>query len=131
MNEAECIHDYHARQSPQDQAICARLHSEIAAALPDAEAKVWHAHPVWFLGGNPIVGYSRLKDGIRLLFWSGQDFGEEGLRPEGKFKAAEARFTSEDEIDLADLRRWLARSREVQWDYKNIVKRKGVLERLM
>jgi hypothetical protein len=32
-----------------------------------------------FLHGNPIVGYSKLKDCIRLLFWSGQSFDEPNL----------------------------------------------------
>ncbi|MFM5906949.1 MAG: DUF1801 domain-containing protein [Novosphingobium sp.] len=131
MTGAAKIDGYHLRQSPADQAVCTILRREIDAALPEAEAKVWHAHPVWFLDGNPIVGYSRLKDGMRLLFWSGQGFDEPGLQPEGKFKAADARFVTADDINLADLRRWLARSRAVQWDYKNIVKRRGVLERLV
>lgn len=130
MTQGALIDDYHARLTADDQAICAKLRRAIDAALPDAEAKVWHGHPVWFLDGNPLAGYSRLKDGIQLLFWSGQDFGEEGLKGEGKFRAAAARFTSVAEIDDAVLGRWLARSRDVQWDYKNIVKRKGVLERL-
>ena len=88
------------------------------------------SHPVWFLDGNPVVGYSKLKGGVRLLFWSGQSFASPGLRPEGKFKAAEARFASADQIDVAALRGWLRECREIQWDYKNIVRRKGVLERL-
>jgi len=113
-----------------DQAIADLLATTIDEALPDAENKVWHRHPVWFLDGNPIVGYSKLKDSVRLLFWSGQSFGEDGLKPEGTFKAAEARYRSVADVDLDDLRRWLATSRTVQWDYKNIVKRKGVLERL-
>lgn len=131
MTGAAQIGEYHARLEAGDQAICGILRGEIDAALPDAEAKVWHGHPVWFLDGNPIAGYSRLKDGVRLLFWSGQDFGEPGLTPEGKFRAADARFVSASDVDLPSLRRWLARSREVQWDYKNIVKRKGLLERLV
>ena len=121
---------YHQAQSPVDQRICELLADEIERALPEAENKVWHAHPVWFLEGNPVVGYSKLKDGVRLLFWSGQSFETPGLRAEGKFKAADARFTTVDDIDLALLRRWLAECRDVQWDYKNIVKRKGRLERL-
>jgi hypothetical protein len=28
------------------------------------------------------------------------------------------------------LKRWLEKSEQIQWDYKNIVKRKGKLERL-
>lgn len=121
---------YNARQSKADKALCLLLAKTIDAGLPEAENKVWHAHPVWFLEGNPIVGYSKLKDSVRLLFWSGQTFKAKGLEKEGSFKAAEARYTSADEVDTKQLRRWLAESRDVQWDYKNIVKRKGRLERL-
>jgi hypothetical protein len=121
---------YNARQSKADKALCLLLAKTIDAALPEAENKVWHAHPVWFLEGNPIVGYSKLKDSVRLLFWSGQSFKAKGLAKEGSFKASEARYTSADEVDVKQLQRWLKESRDVQWDYKNIVKRKGRLERL-
>lgn len=121
---------YNQSLSPDDQRIVALLAREIDEHLPEAENKVWHAHPVWFLDGNPVVGYSKLKDSVRLLFWSGQSFEEAGLQNEGKFKAAEGRYTAPEQIDTADLRRWLAKAREIQWDYKNIVRRKGVLERL-
>ncbi len=126
----ETIDQYNAAQAEADQATCARLRSLIDKALPEAESKIWHAHPVWFLDGNPVVGYSKLKGPVRLLFWSGQSFETPGLKPEGKFKAAEARFTSAAEIDPARLKAWLAEARDVQWYYKNIVKRKGRLERL-
>ena len=121
---------YNAALAPADRKTCDLLAKEIDRALPDAENKVWHAHPVWFLDGNPIVGYSKLKDGVRLLFWSGQSFAEKGLRKEGSFKAAEARYGSAAEVDTAKLARWLAEARDVQWDYKNIVRRKGRLVRL-
>lgn len=126
----DTIDQYHSLQSEADRRICAKLRTLIDKALPDAESKIWHAHPVWFLEGNPIAGYSRLKDSVRLLFWSGQSFETPGLKPEGKFKAAEARFTSAAEIKAAQINAWLAEARSVQWDYKNIVKRKGRLERL-
>lgn len=121
---------YNKRQSKEDKKICVLLMNEINKNLQEAESKIWHAHPVWFLDGNPIVGYHKLKDCIRLLFWSGQSFDEEGLKPEGSFKAAEARYTSADQINTKDLKRWLTKSKKIQWDYKNIVKRKGVLLRL-
>ena len=121
---------YNRAQAPSDQQICELLAGEIERSLPEAENKVWHAHPVWFLDGNPVVGYSKLKDSVRLLFWSGQSFATPGLEPEGKFKAAEARFTAVEQVDTKSLRKWLAESRSIQWDYKNIVRRKGRLERL-
>lgn len=124
------IQTYHANLSDSEKVICETLASIIDQNLKKAESKVWHAHPVWFIDGNPIVGYSKLKGGIRLLFWSGQSFEEENLKPEGKFKAAEIRYTSADDIRQKDLIRWLKKGVEIQWDYKNIVKRKGVLERL-
>lgn len=122
------IPSYNAAQSINDRAICETLTKEINTNLPEAESKIWHGHPVWFLQGNPVVGYSKLKDSVRLLFWSGQSFDEAGLQPEGSFKAAEARYTSDDQINTADLKRWLKKAQEIQWDYKNIVKRKGRLE---
>jgi hypothetical protein len=107
------------------------LAQEIGRGLSEAESKIWHAHPVWFLDGNPIVGYSKLKDSVQLLFWSGQSFDEKGLEKEGSFKAADARYTSVEQINKDDLSRWLKKSKKIQWDYKNIVKRKGVLERIV
>ena len=124
------IDEFHAAQSPADRAICDALRIAIDKGLPEAESKIWHAHPVWFLSGNPIVGYSKLKACVRLLFWSGQSFEAKGLKPEGTFKAAEARYTDVDQINEEDLAAWLSQSRTIQWDYKNIYKRKGRLERL-
>lgn len=126
----EEILSYNNAQAEGDRAICNLLAEEISRQLPDAENKIWHAHPVWFIDGNPVVGYSKLKDSVRLLFWSGQSFEEDGLQKEGKFKAAEARYQSVDDINTKDLQRWLKKAKDIQWDYKNLVKRKGVLERL-
>jgi hypothetical protein len=127
----KAVQEYNDAMSPEDKAICQKLSQEIDKQLPEAENKIWHRHPVWFINGNPIVGYSKLKGGIRLLFWSGQSFDEPDLLPEGSFKAAEARYTDVKQIDTDLLKRWLDKSVEIQWDYKNIVKRKGVLERLV
>ncbi|MFA7445966.1 MAG: DUF1801 domain-containing protein, partial [Flavobacteriaceae bacterium] len=125
------IHTYNENQTEDDKKICEFLCEEINRNLPEAQSKVWHRHPVWFLDGNPIVGYSKQKAGIRLMFWSGADFEEEKLNIRGeKFKDASVFYNSVSEIDTNDLKRWLEKSKEIQWDYKNIVKRKGKLERL-
>jgi len=129
----EEILDYNAAQSTPHKRICAALAKAIDAGLAGADCKVWHRHPVWFLDGNPIVGYSKIKDAIRLMFWSGQSFEEAGIRPEPpdtRFKSGGVRYTSIDEINAKDLKRWLRKAAEIQWDYKNIVKRKGKLVRL-
>lgn len=124
------IKAYHKALSKEDKAIADLLHEVITQALPNAENKIWHRHPVWFLNGNPIVGYSKLKDCVRLLFWSGQSFEEPKLLPEGSFKAAEARYTTVKDVSATNLKRWLKKSKTIQWDYKNLVKRKGKLEML-
>jgi hypothetical protein len=122
---------YHAGQTDDDRAICDRLAAAIDKHLPDAESKIWHRHPVWFLDGNPIVGYSKLKAGVRLMFWSGADFDEPLLVPgTGKFKDASITLTSVDEVNAKNLARWLTKGREIQWDYKNVVKNKGKLNRI-
>ncbi len=125
------IQKYNDRLEPEDKFICQTLEKVINKSLPEAKNKIWHAHPVWFLDENPIVGYSKQKKGIRLMFWSGIDFEEEKLKPgTGKFKDASIFYTEANQINTSDLQRWLEKSRNIQWDYKNIVKRKGVLEKL-
>lgn len=125
------IRSYNAKQNSADRSICELLSGTIDKELSEAESKIWHAHPVWFLEGNPIVGYSKQKAGWRLMFWSGADFEEDQLDVRGgKFKDASVFYTSAEQIKIKDLKRWLKKSKEIQWDYKNIVKRKGKLIRL-
>jgi hypothetical protein len=125
------IKAYNNTQTPEDKKICNILAAEIDRGLPEAENKIWHAHPVWFLDGNPVVGYSKQKAGIRLMFWSGASFEEDKLEPgTGKFKDASMFYTSIEQINKKDLARWLKKSKAIQWDYKNIVKRKGKLVRM-
>src|SRR4051794_12437300 len=112
------IQAYNDRQLNDEKEICDILFHEISDYLYEAENKIWHGHPVWFLEGNPIVGYSKLKSGIRLLFRSGQSFEEKSLQKEGSFKAAEVCYTSVQQINREDLKRWLEKSRQIQWDYK-------------
>ncbi|WP_299536725.1 DUF1801 domain-containing protein [Ulvibacterium sp.] len=122
---------FNENQAFGEREICVTLAVMINEFLPEAQHKIWHRHPVWFLEGNPIVGYSKLKAGIRLMFWSGASFGEEALKQgTGKFKDASILYTAVDQILEDDMKRWLAKAREIQWDYKNIYKRKGALERL-
>lgn len=137
------IQAYNNALSPKYKKICDILEKEISSIFPvsttataksskspQVENKIWHRNPVWFLDGNPIVGYDKLKDSVRLLFWSGQSFDEEGLHPEGSFKAAEIRYTDSSQINTKDIKRWLKKSKAIQWDYKNIRKMRGVLKKI-
>jgi hypothetical protein len=122
---------YNEQQEPGDKEVCDLLAHEIDRGLPEAENKVWHGHPVWFIEGNPIVGYSKQKPGIRLMFWSGADFGEAALDVVGKkFKDASVFYNDVCEVSKRDLHRWLKRARDVQWDYRNLAKRQGRLDKL-
>ena len=125
------IKAYNDKQTSDDKEICNRLVTIIDNELTEAASKIWHSHPVWFLEGNPIVGYSKQRRGIRLMFWSGADFEEEQLNVRGKrFKDASIFYNNVSQIEPIELKRWLLKSKETQWNYKNIVKRKGDLERL-
>ena len=125
------IQNYNNALPEEYKEISNQLTEIITKNLPEAENKIWHSHPVWFLDGNPIVGYDKLKNGMRLMFWSGASFEENQLKAgTGKFKDASKTYVSINEINVEDIERWLVKSRDIQWDYKNIVKRKGVLERL-
>ena len=125
------IRAYNNKQTQADKEICDLLATTVDTEITEAESRIWHAHPVWFLDGNPIVGYSKQKAGWRLMFWSGASFEEEKLNVMGqKFKDASIFYTTLEQITIKDLKRWLKKAKKIQWDYKNIVKRKGQLIRL-
>lgn len=125
------ISSYNNARTGEYKKICNTLMKIINKYLPYTEKKLWHAHPVWFINENPIVGYSELKAGIRLMFWSGASFDEKALVPgTGKFKDASIMFTSTDQIDEKVIKRLLKKAVKIQWDYKNIYKTKGKLKRL-
>jgi hypothetical protein len=73
-----------------------------ASKLPTAEAKVWHGHPVWFVDGNPVCGYSLKKAGLEVLFWSGKSF--------------------KTQADVDKVEAFMAEATKIQWDYKNLPK---------
>ncbi|HMP29330.1 MAG TPA: DUF1801 domain-containing protein [Saprospiraceae bacterium] len=125
------VETYNEKQSDDIKSICTILSNSIDINLPEATNKIWHAHPVWFLQENPIVGYSLQKKGLRLMFWSGADFDEELLNVKGKkFKDASIFYNNISEVNTDDLKRWLQKAKLIQWDYKNLIKRKGQLEKL-
>lgn len=130
MNTPATIASYNAAQAAPFGEICTALADSIHASLKESEGKIWHGAPVWFLQGNPVVGYWVRKEGVQLLFWSGQSFREPQLKAEGSFKAAEKRYDQLHDIDHEALVRWLQKAEKIQWDYKNIVKRRGKLEKL-
>jgi hypothetical protein len=55
------IQVYNNLLSPEEKAVSDTLMQEITTHLTDATSKVWHGHPVRFLDGNPVVGYSKQK----------------------------------------------------------------------
>ena len=117
------ISEYSQTQPPAFQAKCEVLRGLIQAILPKAPCKVWHGSPVWFVDDNPVVGYEVASKGVKLLFWNGQAFNEAGLRPVGKYKAAQAVFGKADKIDPALVRRWLKKAKSNVFDSKAFFKR--------
>jgi hypothetical protein len=107
---------YAQKLKPELKGIADSLRKSIDAALPKSTSKVWHGHPVWFIGENPVVGYSTKTTGVALLFWNGQSFGEPALAPVGKFHAAELKYSDASGIDAKLLARCLRKAKTDIWD---------------
>jgi hypothetical protein len=103
-----------------DKSILEQIKSIITNNFKTGSAKMYHGSPVWFLSENPILGVSKKKAGVELLFWSGQSFEERDLMPIGKFKAAGKIYRTSGDINEKDIVRWIEKSRKIVWDYKNI-----------
>lgn len=80
------ITNYNSSLEIADKEICDVLFSEITKHLPEANCKIWHAHPVWFINENPIVGYSKLKDGVDYYFGAVNPLMRKNLQMKGNLK---------------------------------------------
>ena len=56
------------------------------------------------------------------MFWNGQAFDEAGLKPVGKYRAAQAGFADAAEIDPKVIRCWLRKARSDVFDSKAFFK---------
>jgi hypothetical protein len=127
MKQSDSLHsvaDYASTQAPALAAICNKLQAEIDRAIPNARSRIWHGSPVWFIGENPVVGYSVRAKRVDLMFWSGQLFDEPLLKAVGKDKAAQTSIQDKSEIKPAELHRWLEKARTVIFDYVGMYARK-------
>ena len=122
-NGANQITAYSKAQTPAFRPICDLLRELIDTALPKATSKVWHGSPVWFIDDNPVVGYNATAKSVNLLFWNGQAFDEAGLKPVGKYRAAEAIFRDAAEVDPKVIRRWLKKAKSDVFDSKAFFKK--------
>jgi len=114
---ADPVAAYAKSLNPKQSAICAGLRKSIDAALPMATSKVWHAIPVWFIGENPVVGYTKKPAGVALMFWNGQSFNEATLTKVGSFRAAHVVYTDVSQISPKDMTRWLRKAATDVWDH--------------
>ncbi len=119
MTGADII-EYNQGLAEAEREVAMALVELFEAKLSSAEGKVWHGHPVWFLNGNPVCGYSLKKACLEVLFWSGKSFATAGLRPIGKYQAAG--ISVETIHDVAKVESYMAEAQSVQWDYKNLPK---------
>ena len=116
------IDSYHKQFEPTVKKIMLQLKAELDAGLGEANCKLYHGAPVWFVGENPVAGYSLNSRGVCLLFWNGQNFNSAKLHRVGKFFAAELRFHSVEEINPKELKSLIAKSRKLVWDSAQHIK---------
>lgn len=121
------VAEYNEQLAPEFRELADQLAKSFKKQVPQAEAKVWHGHPVWFIEGNPVFGYSLKKAGLEVLFWSGKSFKKAGLKPIGKYQAAGISISTKSDVEV--LKDWLQESAAIQWDYKNLPKKRA-LEKL-
>ena len=127
MTSGDDITQYNEALPADARVFADELRQIFDSKLNQSSGKVWHGHPVWFIDGNPIAGYSLKKAGVEVLFWSGQSFIETALRPIGRFKAAGISISAKQ--DVGKVVACIPQALAIQWDYKNLPKLRKLLKR--
>ncbi|GIG22119.1 hypothetical protein Cch01nite_28430 [Cellulomonas chitinilytica] len=102
--------DEYVAALPADQAaVATALRSRIDAGLPDAEGRMWHGHPVWLRGDDPVAGFKAFPRWVTLLLWHGSEVTEatDALTASADGTRWSLKITAPDEVDESALDGWL------------------------
>jgi hypothetical protein len=101
-------------QSPF-QEIGERLRRLIDAGLPGSKSSIWHGHPVWKIGKEPVALIKAYPSYVSFGLWKGQSIADASGRLEaGARDMAYAKLRSVFEIDPALIAEWLRQAQELE-----------------
>ena len=95
---------------PADQAaIAATLRARLDAGLPGAEGRVWHGHPVWMRGDDPVAGFKAFPRWVTLLLWHGTEVtaSTDALTASGDGSRWSLKIASPADLDEAAVDGWI------------------------
>ena len=87
-----------------------RLRAVIAATVPDATGQLWHGHPVWLSGKNPVVGFKPFPRYVTLMIWNAAPIVDRsGVLVPGA-RMSTVKYESPGQVDPVLVRDWLAQA---------------------
>lgn len=87
MSDYKTISEYNTLQTGSPKEICEFLEVHINRHLKGSTSKIWHKGPVWFIDGNPIVGYwVRKNNEVQFSFGVDSHLMKMILRPKVHLK---------------------------------------------
>ena len=95
---------------PADQvAIATTLRARLDAGLPGAEGRVWHGHPVWMRGDDPVAGFKAFPRWVTLLLWHGTEVtaSTDALTASGDGSRWSLKIASPADLDEAAVDGWI------------------------
>lgn len=104
------VDEYLASLPAEQAGIAATLREHLTAGLPGTQEQMWHGHPVWMAGKDPIAGFKAFPGWITLLFWHPTEISDPtGLTPSGGTGALlTLKLTAAEGLDVAQLDRWVS-----------------------
>jgi hypothetical protein len=90
--------------------VAAALRSHLNAGLPDAREQLWHGHPVWMNGKQPVAGFKAFPRWVTLLLWNPAKISDsdDALKLSGgSGSLLSLKIHNHDDLDLAQLDRWI------------------------
>lgn len=85
----------------------------IDGALPDADATLWHGHPTWKLGGEPICLLKAYTRHVTFALWRGPELDDpsDRLKPSDGQTMASVKLRAVEDVDATLFAGWLAQRR--------------------
>ncbi|GAA3686465.1 hypothetical protein GCM10023081_24760 [Arthrobacter ginkgonis] len=104
------VPDYNAALDPPLRDVADRLAELLGDGLPELEATLWHAQPVWMHGKHPVAGYKAFPRYVTLMLWVGPEFHDPAgvLQPAGNQNVVTVKYERTEDIHEDLVGGWLA-----------------------
>lgn len=109
------VNEYVQGLEGEAHVVSAKLAKLLFEGLPALSGQIWHGHPVWLDGKQPVAGFKAFPKYVTFMLWQGQDLEDASgrLSASGSARMATVKVASTTDLDDQLFAAWIQAAEEL------------------